>query len=243
MCVQGAARAQTGWTSFIDAVEEELVDTFLIAPDAAGPFRGRSQGQKWVWQACKTLWCDKVPRNVHEMQSWRRKVEHLQTHSHCPTATDELLLGEEHIDRTSTLVLVRELLVLARQAHKLTAVLVSLVQCARRQTFWKLWLRTISLQPVWMMQLMEAEAIGLADQALRVQQQTSRKPWRAWLEKHDGRCSEGAPDEQLKLRETWAAICRANTPGPPVLDEPLFHWPSTGAMRRGAGVRRGGGAE
>ena len=39
------------WTSFIDAVEEELIDAFLIARDVAGAFRGRSQGQK-VGLAC-----------------------------------------------------------------------------------------------------------------------------------------------------------------------------------------------
>ena len=38
---------------------------------------------------------------------------------------------------THTLGLVHELLVLARQAHKLAAVPMTLVKCARRQTFWK----------------------------------------------------------------------------------------------------------
>ena len=78
--------------------------------------------------------------------------------------------------------LVHELLVLARQAHMLPAVSVSLVQCARRQPFWKL--RTLAMQPAWMIQIMEAEASVLADQALRVQQQAARGSWRAWLEEN-----------------------------------------------------------
>ena len=43
---------------------------------------------------------------------------------------DEWLLGEEHIDHTRALRLVHELLLLARQAHKLAAVSVRLVQRA-----------------------------------------------------------------------------------------------------------------
>ena len=49
--VQAAFGAQAGWASFINAVEEELVDAFLKAPDEAGAFCGRSQGQKLVWNA------------------------------------------------------------------------------------------------------------------------------------------------------------------------------------------------
>ena len=48
--VQAAAGAQAGCTSFIDAVEEELVDAFLMALEEADAFRGRSQGQKLVWK-------------------------------------------------------------------------------------------------------------------------------------------------------------------------------------------------
>ena len=92
---------------------------------------------------------------------------------------DELLLGEGHIDHTRTLGLVHELLVLTRQAHSLAAVPVSLVQCARRQSFWKIRLRTIATQPAWMTQTMEAEATGLADQALRFLQQAARRSCRA----------------------------------------------------------------
>ena len=67
------------------------------------------------------------------MQCWRRRSRICK---HIPRARqrlDELLLGEGHIDHTRT-----------RQAHKLTAVLVSIVQCARRQTFWKMRLRTVA---------------------------------------------------------------------------------------------------
>ena len=158
--------------------------------------------------------------------------------------------------------MVHDLLVLARQAHKLAAVRVSLVQCARRQSFWKLRLRTIAVQPAWMIQTTEAEATGLADQALRVQQQAARRSWRAWLEESTTagaakvhqlireaigfQAARGfAVDEQLKLRDTWAAIWRANAVEPalawPEDNGPLFHRPSTDAMlprSRGWGTMR-----
>ena len=51
--VQAAAGTQAEWTPFIDAVEEELVDTFLAGEEDA--FRGRSKGQKLVWEACKQV--------------------------------------------------------------------------------------------------------------------------------------------------------------------------------------------
>ena len=47
-------RGSAGWTSFSDAVEEELIDAFLIAPDVAGAFVGWSQAQKLVRQECKS---------------------------------------------------------------------------------------------------------------------------------------------------------------------------------------------
>ena len=106
--VQAAAGAQAGCTSFIDAVEEELVDAFLMALEEADAFRGRSQGQKLVWKACKSPWCDKFPCGGYEMQSWRRKA---LIYKHILTARqrlDELLLGEKHIDHTRTLGLVHE---------------------------------------------------------------------------------------------------------------------------------------
>ena len=118
------------------------------------------------------------------MQSWRRKAricKHILT---ARQRLDELLLGEGHIDHTRTLGLVHELLVLARQAHELPPVPMSLVHCARGQTLWTLRLRTIASQPARVIQLVEAEATGLADQALRVQQQASRKSWRAGLEEN-----------------------------------------------------------
>ena len=40
------------------------------------------------------------------------------------------------------------------------------------------------MQPAWMIQIMEADASGLADQALRVQQQAACRSWRAWLEEN-----------------------------------------------------------
>ena len=78
---------------------------------------------------------------------------------------------------------------------------------------------------------MEAEATGLADQALRVQQQAARRSWRAWLEDNTTagaakvhqlireptgfQAARGnAVDEQLKQRDTWAAVWRANAAEP-----------------------------
>ena len=75
---------------------------------------------------------------------------------------------------------------------------------------------------------MEAEASGLAHQALRVQQQAARRSWQGWLEENTtagaakvhqltrepigfqaGRGN--AVDEQLKLRDAWAAVWWVNT--------------------------------
>ena len=135
--VQAAAGAQAGWTSFIDAVEEELVGAFLIAPDEAGAFCGRSQGQKLVWKACKSPWCDKFPRGSCEMQSWRRKsriCKHILT-----ARLDDLNFWER--GTLTTLALWDWSTSCWCSPHRLAAVLVSLVQCARRQSFWKLRLR------------------------------------------------------------------------------------------------------
>ena len=97
------------WTSVIDAVEEEeLADAFSIAHEAAGSCRGRFQGQKLVWRACRSPWCDKFPRGSYEMQSRRRKS---RVCKHIITARqrhDELLLGDGHIDHTRILGLVHE---------------------------------------------------------------------------------------------------------------------------------------
>ena len=62
---QAAARAQAGWTSFIGAVGEELVDVFFMALEEADAFCSS--------EACKSRWCDRFPRGSHEMQSWHRK--------------------------------------------------------------------------------------------------------------------------------------------------------------------------
>ena len=233
--VQAAVGAQAGWTSFIDAVEEELVDAFLIVPDQARLSCVRSQDQTLAWKAINSPWCDKFPRGSHEMQSWRRKAricKHILT---ARQRLDESLLGERRTDHTRTVGLVHELLVLARQAHKLAVVPVSLILCARRQ-------------PDWMIRIMEAEASGLADQASRLQQQAARRAWRAWLEENTiaGAAKVHQPvgfqaargsavDEQLKLRDAWVAVWRASTAEPalawPEDDGPLFHRPSVGAMR------------
>ena len=81
-----------------------------------------------------------------------------------------------------------------------------------------------------MTRIMETEASGLADQALREQQQAPRRSWRAWLEENTTagaakvhqlirepigfQAARGnADDEQLKLRDTWAAVWRVNATG------------------------------
>ena len=136
----------------------------------------------------------------------------------------------------TTLGLVHELLVLARQADTLAAVPVNFILCARRQSFWKLRLLTIA-----------------TNQASRVQQQAARRSWCAGLEESTtagaGKVHQiirepigfqtarvNAVDEQLKLRETWEAIWRANAVKPALAwledNGPLFHRPSVGAMRR-----------
>ena len=178
--------AQAGWTSVIDAVEEELVDAFLIAPDQARLFCGRSQGQTLVWRACNRPWCDK--------QSWRRKAricKHILT---ARQRLDESLLGERRTDPTRTVGLVHELLVLARQAHKLAAFPVSLILCARRQSFWKHRLRTIATLLDWMITHHESGSVwsgrpGLAPAAAGSAQIMARMAGG----EHDRRCSECAP--------------------------------------------------
>ena len=85
-----------------------------------------------------------------------------------------------------------------------------------------------------------------------MQQQASRRSWRAWLEENTTsgaakvhqlmrepigfRAPRGnAVDEQLKPRDAWAAVRRANTVEKAVVwpedDGPLFHRPSVDAMR------------
>ena len=153
-----------------------------IAPDQAGDFCGRSRGQKLVWKACKSPWCDKFPRGSYEMQSWRRK--HILT---ARQRLDESLLGEGHTDHTRTVGLVHELLVLARQAHKPATFPVSLILCGRRQSFWKLRLRTIATLLAWMIRTWKWERLAWPTRPYAC---SSR---RRADHGHDSRCSEGAP--------------------------------------------------
>ena len=187
--VQAALGAQAGWTSFIDA-EEELVDAFLIALDEAGAFCGRSQGQELVWKACKSPWRDKFPRGSYGMQSWRRRHESASTFSllDCDWTNSCWARGT-----SATLALWgwSMLLVLDRQVLKLAAVPVSLVQCARRQPFWKLRLRNIATLPAWMLRIMEAEASGLT--VTRATAGIGQIMACLAGGEHDRRCSEGAP--------------------------------------------------
>ena len=172
-------------------------------------------------------------RQVSAWQSRNAVLAQARICKHILTARqrlDESLLEEGRTDHTRMVGLVHQLLVLARQAHKLAAVPVSLILCARSQSSWKHRLRTITALPDWMIRIMEAEASGLADQALRVQQQAARRSWRAWLEKNTTagaakvhqlirepigfQAARGnAVDDQLKLRDASAAVGRANNVG------------------------------
>ena len=55
---------------------------------------------------------------------------------------------------------------------------------------------------------MEAEASGLADQDLRVQQQAARKSWRAWLE--EKKTGGAAKVHQLTREPTRFQVARGN---------------------------------
>ena len=85
--VQTSVGAQTGRTSFIDVVEEGLVDVFLIASYQISLFHDRSQGERLVQKMCNSPWHDKFLRDSHEMQSWRRTDTNLQSYSHYSIAT------------------------------------------------------------------------------------------------------------------------------------------------------------
>ena len=183
------------------------------------------------------------------MQSWRRTAricKHILT---ARQRLDESLLGERRTDHTRTVGLAG-----ARETGAQTGCApVSLNLCARQQSFWKHRLRTVATLPDLMIRIMEAEASGLADQVLRVQKQAARRSWRAWLEENTTagaakvhqlirapigfQAARGnAVDEQLKLRDAWAAVWQANTLEPALVlpedDGPLFHRPSVDAMRR-----------
>ena len=226
-----------GWASFIGAVEEELIDAFLIASGVADVCRDSSQGQKLVWQACKRPLCDKFPRGSHEMQSWRRKSRICKNILTGRQRLDELLLGEGTLITFAPWALVHELLVLAGQAHKLAAVPVSFVHCARRQTFHFGCEPSHRCQPGW-----GAEATGLADQSLCVQPQAARKTWRSWLEENTTGGGFGSPSDSKRCSRTTEAAryvgscvvgehsaqCSSGREGQGL----LFHWPPTDAMRR-----------
>ena len=84
----------------------------------------------------------------------------------------------------------------------------SLVHCARCQTLSMLGLRTIASLPAWMIQLTEAEATGLADWALRVQQQAARKTWRSRVEENT--TGGAAKVHQFILEPTGFQAARLN---------------------------------
>ena len=179
---------------------------FLIAPDQARLFCGRSQGQTLGWKACNSPWCDKFPRGSHEMQSWRRKAricKHILT---ARQRLDESLLGERRTDHTRTVGLVHA--AGARQTGTQTAAVpVSLILCARRQSFWKHRLRTVATLPDWMIRIMEAEASGLPTRPCRVQQQGSAQIMaRMAGGEHDCRCSEGCRTSARMARRRRAAF-------------------------------------
>ena len=250
--VQEAERPQAGWQAFIEAVEEELIDAFLIADDVAGTYRGRAKGQRLVLKACKSPWCDNFPRGSRELQAWRRKSRVCKDILTVRRRLDEALCEGTPADGARVQGLAHELMTLARQAHKLAAAPSAWIPCARRRSFWQKRLRTIAEQPAWMVQLMEAEAADLADRALRVQQHAARKAWRAWLDEHTiagaakvhqmirepigFQAARGnRVDEQLKLREEWAGIRQASASSPaliwPACDEQPYHRPSFAQQR------------
>ena len=148
------------------------------------PFGGRSRGQRLVQRACKKSWLDKFPRGSCEMQAWRRKSRICKEVLTVRQRLNEVVRGAGPCDRARLVGLANELMTLARQAHKMAAAPASFVRCAKRRASWAKRLRTIAEQPSWMVRLMEAEAADLADQALRSQQQASRRAWRAWLDEH-----------------------------------------------------------
>ena len=94
------AGAPAGWTSFIDAVEEELVDAFLIAFEEVDASRDRSQGRNWFGRPAK------APGTTSFRVAVMKCSLGAERHGICMhilTARqrlDELLLGEEHIDHT-----------------------------------------------------------------------------------------------------------------------------------------------
>ena len=144
-------------------------------------------------------WCNKFPHGSHEMQSWCRKAricKHILT---ARQRLDELLLERDISITLALWVWSTSQLVLARQAHKLAAVSMSLMQCARRQSFWKHRLQTIATLSDCMISVTEADASGLVGQTLRVQQQAAPRSWRAWLEENT---TAGAPAHMTRHQRT-----------------------------------------
>ena len=111
----------------------------------------------------------------------------------------------------------------------------TLVPCLRRRGFRLARFHTVAVLPCCLLQLIEAEAAHLADQAIRKQQK--EQALAAWAgRQHAGRSGEGASPTQT----THRILCGTQDPGP------LFHWSTVEAMRRllssfraGTGVRYG----
>ena len=113
-----------------------------------------------------------VSRGGHDMQSSRRRAricKHILT---ARQRLDEWLLGEGHIDHPHFGAGPRA--VGARQTGTQTGCCNLLSDARDVNRSRSSGCETIATQPAWMKQIMEAEATGLADQAVRVQQQVAR---------------------------------------------------------------------
>ena len=184
----------------------------------------------------------------------------LQAHSHNSTAIGGIVAGEEHTDRTRAFKgwstcwcspgrHTTGCCICEPRPMRATSIVLEAPAADH--------CNTVSLD---MIQIMEGEASGLADQALRVQQQAAQimarlaggrtRPQVHQLTREPigfQRARGNAVDEHLKLRDTWAANWRANAVEPalawPEDNGPLFHRPPTVAhlFPRGhvSGVRNG----
>ena len=65
------------WTKFNEAVEKEFTGTFLLALGDEEAFSGRSQGQKWVWKACKRPF-------LRQFSAWQSRNAGLAPHTARP---------------------------------------------------------------------------------------------------------------------------------------------------------------
>ena len=122
--VQAASGAWAGWTSFHRrggrGARRGVFDSARCCRflSVAGP-----QARSWSGGLAEAPWCDKFPRGSYEMQSWRgrsRICKH--TFSLLDSGMTKCCLGMGTSTTLRTLGLVHELLVLARQAHKLATV-------------------------------------------------------------------------------------------------------------------------